>query len=92
MDNKQKSREELKALLHTRLKYSKQSRQGSFSRENILRKMEVPEELIYPLLNCGKVFPYPDEVLKTFKNLSKTEIKQKAEEINTIVANLGKGH
>ena len=95
MDNKQEqnpSREELKARLQARLKYNKQSRQGSFSRESILRKMEVPDDLIYPLLNCGKVFPYPDEVLKTFKNLSKTEIKQKVEEINTIVANLGKGY
>jgi hypothetical protein len=95
MDNKQEqnpSREELKARLQARLKYNKQSRQGSFSRENSLRKMEVPDDLIFPLLNCGKVFPYPDEVLKTFKNLSKTEIKQKVEEINTIVANLGKGY
>lgn len=95
MDNKQEqntSRKELKARLYARLKYNKQSRQGSFSRENILRKMEVPDDLIYPLLNCGKVFPYPDEVLKTFKNLSKTEITQKVEEINAIVANLGKGY
>jgi hypothetical protein len=84
-------RDELKSRLRARLHYNKQLRQGSFSRESVLRKMKVPEELIYPLLNCGKVFPYPDEVLKTFKNLSKTEITQKVEEINSILANQGKG-
>ena len=84
-------RDELKARFRARLQYNKQLRQGSFSRESVLRKMKVPEELIYPLLNCGKVFPYPDEVLKTFKNLSKTEITQKVEEINSILANQGKG-
>jgi hypothetical protein len=84
-------RDDLKARLRARLQYNKQLRQGSFSRESVLRKMKVPEELIYPLLNCGKVFPYPDEVLKTFKNLSKTEITQKVEEINSILANQGKG-
>jgi hypothetical protein len=84
-------RDELKARFRARLQYNKQLRQGSFSRESVLRKMKVPEDLIYPLLNCGKVFPYPDEVLKTFKNLSKTEITQKVEEINSILANQGKG-
>jgi hypothetical protein len=84
-------RDYLKSRLRARLHYNKQSRQGSFSRESVLRKMKVPEELIFPLLNCGKVFPYPDEVLKTFKNLSKTEITQKVEEINSILANQGKG-
>jgi hypothetical protein len=84
-------RDELKARFRARLQYNKQLRQGSFSRESVLRKMKVPEELIFPLLNCGKVFPYPDEVLKTFKNLSKTEITQKVEEINSILANQGKG-
>jgi hypothetical protein len=84
-------RDELKARFRARLQYNKQLRQGSFSRESVLCKMKVPEELIFPLLNFGKIFPYPDEVLKTFKNLSKTEIAQKVEEINTIVANRGKG-
>ena len=83
--------DDLKARLRARLQYNKQSRQGSFSRESVLRKMKVPEDLIFPLLNCGKIFPYPDEVLKTFKNLSKTEITQKVEEINSILANQGKG-
>lgn len=81
------SHDDLKARLRARLQYNKQSRQGSFSRESVLRKMKVPEDLIFPLLNCGKIFPYPDEVLKTFKNLSKTEIAQKVEEINAIVVN-----
>ena len=84
-------RDYLKSRFRARLQYNKQLRQGSFSRESVLRKMKVPEELIFPLLNCGKVFPYPDEVLKTFKNLSKTEITQKVEEINSILANQGKG-
>ena len=84
-------RDELKARFRARFQYNKQLRQGSFSRESVLRKIKVPEELIFPLLNCGKVFPYPDEVLKTFKNLSKTEITQKVEEINSILANQGKG-
>lgn len=83
--------DKLKARFRAHLHYNKQLRQGSFSRESVLRKIKVPEELIFPLLNCGKVFPYPDEVLKTFKNLSKTEITQKVEEINSILANQGKG-
>lgn len=79
------SRDELKARLRSRLYHTQESRKCSFSHESDLRKKKVPEEMIQPILNClrytNNVLPYPVEVLKKFKDLSKSDIDQKVKEL-----------
>jgi len=81
------SRDALKARLRSRLYHTQESRKCSFSHESDLRKKKVPEEMIQPLLNClrytNNVLPYPVEVLKKCKDLSKEDkVKELVDFVN----------
>ena len=80
----------LRLLLRNKIKSKQQSRTNNFSHENRFRKLKVPEKIITQLVDCLKytnhVCPYPDQMLKTFKDLSESDIELKVKEIESFLA------
>ena len=80
----------LRLLLQNKIKSKQQSRTNNFSHENRFRKLKVPEKIITQLVDCLKytnhVCPYPDQMLKTFKDLSESDIELKVKEIESFLA------
>jgi hypothetical protein len=80
----------LRLLLRNKIKSKQQSRTNNFSHENHFRKLKVPEKIITQLVDCLKytnhVCPYPDQMLKTFKDLSESDIELKVKEIESFLA------
>lgn len=81
---------DLRLLLRNKINSKRQSRTNNFSHENHFRKLKVPEKIITQLLECLKytnhVCPYPDQILKTFKDLSESDIELKVKEIESFLA------
>jgi len=77
MDNKPLTHDELKQKLKQKLKGQQNSRKSYVMYETEMVKKEVPQELknqILEYIKCKKVLPFPDEMLKIFKDLSKDEV------------------
>ena len=91
MDNQTNNqRDNLRLLLRNKIKSKQQSRTNNFSHESHFRKLNVPEKIISQLLECLKytnhICPYPDEILKTFKDLSESDVDLKVKEIESFLA------
>ena len=90
MENQANPNPNLRLLLRNKIKSKQQSRINNFSHENHFRKLKVPEKIITQLVECLKytnhVCPYPDQMLKTFKDLSESDIELKVKEIESFLA------
>ena len=83
-------RDNLRMLLKHKIQSKQQSRTNNVSYENHFRKLKVPEKISCQLIECLKytnhICPYPDQILKTFKDLTEDDIDLKVKEINTFIA------
>jgi hypothetical protein len=81
---------DLRLLLRNKINSKRQSRTNNVSHENHFRKLKVPEKIISRLVECLKytnhVCPYPDQILKTFKDLSESDIDVKVKEIDAFLS------
>jgi predicted Zn-dependent peptidase len=78
------TRDELKNKLKQKLKGQQNSRKSYAMYESEMVKKEVPENLKNQMLEYvkyKKVLPFPDEMLKMFKDLSKDEIDKLVQQI-----------
>jgi predicted Zn-dependent peptidase len=78
------SRNELKNKLKQKLKGQQNSRKSYTMYENEMIKKEVPVDLktqILEYIKYKKVIPFPDEMLKIFKDLSKDEVDKWVQQI-----------
>ena len=77
-------------LLRNKIKSKQQSRKNNFSHESHFRKLKVPEKIINQLVECLKytnhICPYSNQILKTFKDLSESDIELKVKEIESFLA------